>query len=305
MSGTSSAAIIEGLYPFSETNWKCAKDRLYAFCRSLEGTAVMRRIGCVSAVALLLLQILWSSPAPAQSVNDVLAAVSRNVKEFQDLLPDFVCNERIASTKFDSGKVVKETVVESIFTGVQQFNVENRFRAAFTESREVLSVNGKPARKGAPFPKLPYRFTGGYSSLLITTFASDNLQHHNYTLVDKYKSGSSTALLLQFATKEGQQSLRLLFQGTRLFAKDIGAAWVDASSFQVLRLQRKSLNLPSGFTQSIATADYGPVTVDDRQFWMPIKIRAEITETNPRATVSYVAEYRDCRRFTTDIKILP
>jgi len=264
----------------------------------------MRRPGSASVV-LVVLQILMSSPAPAQSVNDVVTAVSRNVKEFQDFLPDFVCNERITSTAFDSGKVIKETVVESIFAGVQQFNVENRFRTAFTESREVVTVDGKPARKGAPFPKLPYRFSGGFSSLLVTTFAPDNLQHHNYSVADINKSESSSAVLVQFATKDGQQHLRVLFQGTRLFAKDVGAAWIDQTSFHVLRLQRQSLNLPPGFTRSIATADYGPMTIGERQFWMPIRIRAEVTERNPGATVSYVAEYSACRKFTTDINILP
>jgi hypothetical protein len=34
-----------------------------------------------------------SPPAPAQSVNDVVTAVSKNVKEFQNFLPDFVCTK--------------------------------------------------------------------------------------------------------------------------------------------------------------------------------------------------------------------
>ena len=264
----------------------------------------MERIRSASFLVFLLLELLSTSPAPAQSLNEVLSAVSRNVKEFQDLLPDFVCNERVTSTEFDSGRVLKERVVESIFTGVQQVNIENRFRAAFTESREVLTIDGKPA-KGAAFPKVPYRFTGGFSSLVITTFAADNLQHHNYSIADSYKSGSSSALLVQFATKEGQQHLRVLFQGTRLFAKDVGAAWIDQTSFEVLRLQRQSLNLPPDFTRSVVTADYGLVTIGERQFRMPVRIRAEVTERNPRATVSYVAEYGECRKFTADIKLIP
>jgi hypothetical protein len=263
------------------------------------------RIRSIFGAAAVGLQLLQGAATNAQLLNDVLSAVSNNVNEFQSLLPDFVCNERVTSTEFDSRRMIKETVVESIFTGVQQTNVENRFRVAFTESREVLTVNGKPARKGAPFPKLPYRFTGGFSSLLITTFAPENLQYHNYNIADSYKSGDSSALLIQFATREGQQRLRVLFQGTRLFSKDVGAAWIDQTTFKVLRLQRQALNLPSGFTRSMATADYGPVTIGEKQFWMPKRIRAEVDERNSRATLSYVAEYTDCRRFTTDIKLLP
>lgn len=221
------------------------------------------------------------------------------------MLPDFVCNERVTSTEFESGRMRKQRVVDSIFTGVQRSSQDNRVRFAFAESREVVAIDGKPARKGTPFPKLPYQFAGGFSSLLITTFATDNLQYHDYTIADRYKSEGTDALLVRFATKEGQQTLRSVFQGAQLVAKDVGAAWIDSKSFHVLRLLRQSLNLPPGFTRSTATADYSPVTIDEKQFWMPTKIRAEVTERNSEATVSYVAEYSDCRRFTADIKLLP
>ncbi len=235
----------------------------------------------------------------------MLSVVSRNVKEFQDTLPDFVCNERITSTESADGRVLKQRVVESVFTGVQRSNVENRYRFAFTESREVLAIDGKTVRTGTAFPKLPYRFAGGFSSLLITTFAPENLRHHNYSIGDTYKSGTGTSVLVQFATKEDQQALRTMFQGTRVFAKDVGAAWIDLESLRVLRLQRQALNLPSNFSRSMTSADYGPVTIGEKQFWMPTRIRAEVVEGNSRTTVTYMAEYSDCRKFTADIKLLP
>jgi hypothetical protein len=262
----------------------------------------MRRFSIVVVVAFL--QLMLSPPSPAQSLNELLDAVSRNVNQFQDMLPDFVCHEKVTSTQFDSGKVIQQKVVESTFTGIQGSTEENRVHFAFAEYREVLTINGKPVRKGTVFPKLPYRFAGGFSSLLITTFAPDNLLLHDYTLADSYKSESNTAVLVRFATKADQQKLRGVFQGTQLIAKDIGAAWIDQKSFQVLRLQRQSLNLPPALTRSIATADYGPMTIGETQFWMPKMIRAEVNERNSRLTVSYIAEYTDCQKFTTDIKIL-
>ena len=138
----------------------------------------MYRIRAVRVVLSTFLALILSLPASAQSLDEVLAVVSSHVNEFEDLLPDFVCNERITSTEFESGKVLKEKVVDSVFTGVQRSSELNRVRFAFTESREILAINGKPVPKGTPFPKLPYRFTGGFSSLLITTFAPENLQHH-------------------------------------------------------------------------------------------------------------------------------
>jgi hypothetical protein len=258
-----------------------------------------------SVIALVFLLLMLSPPATAQSLNELLGAVSRNVKLFQDQLPDFVCNEKVTSTEFDSGKIIQKKVVESTFTGIQRSTEENRVFFAFAESREVVAIDGKPVRKATVFPKLPYRFAGGFSSLLATTFAPENLPIHNYTVSDNYRSGDTSAVLVRFATKEDQQKLRGIFQGTQLVAKDVGAAWIDQKSFRVLRLQRQSLNLPPGLVRSIVTVDYGSVSIDDSEFWMPKLIRAEVDKRNSRVTASYVAEYTDCKKFTTDIKFLP
>jgi hypothetical protein len=257
------------------------------------------------AMALALMMALPTTAVHAQSLVEVLDAVSRNVKEFQDLVPDFVCTEKVTSTEFDSGNVIKEKVVESVFTGFQRSSEENRVRFAFTESREVMAIDDKPVRKGTPFPKLPYRFAGAYTSLLTTTFAPESLPIHDYSIADTYKSGSSSALLVRFVTKENQQQLRGIFQGAQLVEKDIGSAWIDQKSFRVLRLQQRSLNLPPDITRSIATVDYGPVKIGESEFWIPTKIQADVTERNPRITFSYLAEYSDCRKFMADVKLSP
>jgi hypothetical protein len=257
-----------------------------------------------ACLTLLVFLELLSGNAVAQSLGELLDRVSTNVKEFQEQLPDFVCTEKVTSTEFEAGKLIKQKIVESTFTGVQRSTAENRVNFAFTESREVVAVDGKPVRNGAPFPKLPYRYAGGYSSLLVTTFAPDNLDSHNYSMGDTYKSGNSSALLVRFTTKEDQQKLRGIFQGTQLIAKDVGAAWIDQKTFRVLRLQRQSLNLPPALSRSIATVDYGPVTIGGTEFWMPTRVRADVNERNSRVSVSYVAEYSDCRKFMADIKLL-
>lgn len=257
------------------------------------------------AMALILMLAPPTTAVHAQALAEVLDAVSRNVKEFQELVPDFVCTEKVTSTEFDSGNVVKEKAVESVFTGFQRSSEQNRVRFAFTESREVMAIDGKPVRKGTPFPKLPYRFAGAYTSLLTTTFAPESLPIHDYSIGDTYKSASSSALLVRFVTKENQQQLRGIFQGTQLVEKDIGSAWIDQKSFRVLRLQRRSLNLPPGITRSIATVDYGPVKIGESEFWIPTKIQAEVTEQNPRITFTYLADYNECRKFMADVKLSP
>ncbi len=245
--------------------------------------------------------------AHPQSRDDVIARVSTNVQEFQDLLPDFVCEEKVTSTKMESGRITKQRIVESIFTGVQKPSTKGNVRLSYTESREVTSVDGKAVRHGARFPKLPFVNSGGFSSIMVMTFASKNLPYHNYELTGSERIRDLNTLVVRFVTKEGQQELGTYFQGRRFNAKDVGTAWIDADSMQIARLELRFLNLPPTFASYSTAVDYGPSIIGERQFWLPTTVRADLGERNSKQTASYVAEYSHCRKFvaSVEIKVVP
>jgi hypothetical protein len=99
-----------------------------------------------SAVLSLVLQ--GASGTNPLELADALTAVSRNVKESQDLLPDFLCNEKVTSTRFRSGKQQSQKVVE---IDLQHPAVREK-AARFSLSME------NPARKGAKMPGCPSIF---------------------------------------------------------------------------------------------------------------------------------------------------
>jgi len=251
-----------------------------------------------SIAALFCCLIFLAPDLCAQSLSEVLGAVSRNVREFQELLPDFVCTEKITSTKLDSGKIKEQRVVESIFTGIQRPSRVDNIRLSFTETREVTSIDGKPARPGAGMPKLPLSSTGGFSSLLIMTFSPDHLQFHDYEM----ESETDERLVIRFATKEDQQKLGTVFEGKVLLARDAGEAWVAPESMQIARLERRFFNIPTGYSSSVTTVEYGPVTIGERQFWMPRTVQAEVAEHDPKKTAVYTAEYTNCRKFGASVQ---
>jgi hypothetical protein len=257
-----------------------------------------------AALAFLLVQNAPSPPSPAR-LDSVIQSVSRNVREFQELLPDFVCKETITSATYKSGKVRKMTTVESIFTAVQKPdpNSPGRGRAAFTESRDVTSVDGKPVRHGTRMPRLPVQFAGAFGSLLTMTFSPENLQFHRYDLDARQPEAGK--VLVRFATREDQQKLRTFFEGEMLIDKDSGRALIDASAMQVIHLEREFLMLPRRLTHLTIAADYAPVSIDGREFWLPRIIRSDGTERDPQNTQSYNAAYTDCKKFVADIRIVP
>ena len=85
--------------------------------------------------------------------------------------------------------------------------------------------------------------------------------------------------------------------------QDAGKAWIDSASMQVVRLERHFLNIPAGFSSYSNTIDYGPITIGERQFWMPKTVRAEVAEKDVNKTGTYLAEYSNCRKFTANVEL--
>jgi len=242
-----------------------------------------------SAVLSLVLQGVPGTNPP--ELADALTAVSRNVKESQDLLPDFLCNEKVTSTRFRSGKQQSQKVVESIFS-IQQSR----------ESREILSVDGKPARKGAKMPGLPVNISGSFNFMINTTFSPPSLPWYEFAFGQKQDAGR---LVVQFETKKDQKEMIWNINGDARAAHDTGQAWVDTSSMQVARIERNLLNLGRYATVWKITIDKVPFTIGERQFWLPKTFLTEITERDPKDTGTFLAEYSNCKKFSTEITIRP
>jgi hypothetical protein len=252
-------------------------------------------------ISALLLQ--QPGVAPKQSVDEIVAAVSRNVREFQELLPDFVCDERITSTVFESGIVRTMKTVESVFSAVQKPSpLPRNGQLTFTETREIIAIDGKAVRKGADMPKLPFAIFGGFSALISMTFSPENLEYHTYKLNRALDEGR---LVVNFATKRDQQKLRTFLNGESQVARDTGTAWIDPASYQVVRLERNFLALPRDLRRLKNTVQYGPTAIGDREFWLPLIMRSDATDRDSRKTKVFLADYTNCKKFVAEIKLVP
>jgi hypothetical protein len=253
----------------------------------------------------LISSLLLQQPglAPKQSIDQIIAAVSRNVKEFQELLPDFVCDERITSAAFESGTIRTMKTVESVFTAVQKPGPGPRNgKLTFTETREIIAIDGKAVRKGADMPKLPFAMFGGFSALISITFSPENLEFHTYKLNRALDEGR---LVIEFATKKDQQKLRTFLNGESQVARDSGMAWIDPASYQVVRLERNFLTLPRDVRRLKNTVEYGPTAIGEREFWLPLIMRSDAADRDTRKTNVFLADYTNCKKFMADIKIVP
>jgi hypothetical protein len=232
-------------------------------------------------------------------VDQVLDRVQANVAEFEASLPDFICSERISSRKVVDGMVRRETVTDSDFVGLQRKSGPH----LFTETRKIVRINGKPVANGEDLIG-SFLFGGGFSSILIITFAPKNIPYHNYRVAGTELLEGRTALLIEFTTKDDQTELRFDFNGKALIQRDTGKAWIDPESMQVLRLERRFLNVQPKSAETItAVVDYTRVAIGEKSFWMPKSVWAEDSHKR-KVTGQYLAEYSNYRKFdvSADIK---
>jgi len=251
----------------------------------------MEQLGTAALLFLVFIQAAVSPPP--KPLSEVVKAVSGTAREYRDRLPDFLCNETITSSTFNSGKLREQKIVESIFTPSQKVGAQ----------REIVAIDGKPAGKNARMPGLPIRWDATFGWLLEATFASSVLQYHDYVL--EQNSSPAGMLILEFKTRANQKGLEWPIYGDTRVAMDAGTAWIETSSMQVVRIERNFLNLPSSATRLAATTDFGPVNIGGKQYWVPKALRTESAERDPRKTALFVAEYSGCKKFGADVNVLP
>src|SRR5262249_29266591 len=149
----------------------------------------------------------------------------------------------------------RKRIIESSFAGRQ----ESDGRFTFTESREVLKIDGKAVPNGTDLPELPAFFGGGFSSVLQMTFGLREIQYQSYRVpygtADSDGAGSNL-FLVEFETKPNQTGLRTLLNSQNYVNRDIGKALVDRESMQVVRLRREFRNIPKDWASYIVDIQY-------------------------------------------------
>ena len=245
----------------------------------------------MALVSLLFLQTTATSPS--QKVDEVVAAVSKNVDTFWNQLPDFICNEKITSTSFESGLIREQKIVESIFTSSRKSGPQ----------RQITTIDGKPAKKNAKMPDLPVNWNVNFGFAVQSTFTPSILKYHNYSFGPK--AAEDGKLNISFETKKEQQGIKWNLAGKNLIARDAGTAWIDTATSQLTQIERNFFNLPNSLSRMSASSEYGPVTIGPNTFWLPKYVRMESVERDLRKSGVYLAEYRNCRKFGAEVTLVP
>lgn len=255
------------------------------------------------SLAVGLLQFALCCSGVSQHVpklEQILPRVQEHVSVFEHSLPDFICDETIISRELMRGRVHQQTVIASAFRGMQH-KEEGR---AFTESRKIQTIDGKPAPPDQPL-KGPFFFGGGFSSVLDEIFSPENAQYFNFKMEGKQKLKGKAAWVISLETKKGQKEIlyREIF-GSKTAIKGNGKAWIDPETLNAMRIEFEYQN-PLFEGDLEVSVDYAPAEINGQTFWMPKTVTAE--QTVPSRTVpiagQYIASYSNYHQFNVSHKI--
>lgn len=249
--------------------------------------------------------------AAGPATVDIVSRVQRNVAAFQELLPDFICDERVTKQDMEQGKVTREDRFISSFRVTRRKSPARSTSPMFIETREVISatVKGKPATVRDYV--LPIGVTGGFSDDLFYFFDKEKEKCFDFELAGIDKIRGRTALLLSIRVRDNV--IRIGGRCSSLSPGRTSKAWVDSESMQIMRLQL----FPTRYLQFAGplsrwngeylihqSIDYAEVLINGAPYWLPAAKRAEFVKLKGQRSFLYVVEYSNFHKFDVSAKVL-
>jgi hypothetical protein len=242
---------------------------------------------------------LQNPSAQALDWSHWIELVRKKALDYSDTIPDFVCAQttRRYSSTSDIGTWQSEDVWEAELTFNQR-----------AERYSHIRVNGKASRK--PLESLGGALSfGEFGSLLRTLFLPE-------TQAEFWKEGEerfqeTPAIVTGFKVSQEHSRWALSFKSSHsLNVAYLGKIWIDASNHQVLRISQQTQSLPARFpiAYSEATTVYGYVAVaglEGKQFLLPQSANLILHERERRVRSLNVIEFRNYRKFTADVRLVP
>ena len=250
---------------------------------------------------------LSAQPNKVPTLDELLQRLETNLNEYDAQVPSFFCDEHAVS-QVTPGMPRQNTVTDSVFRLQRGFGPDHR--PVLNESREVKSVNGKPANvQDLSGPStLSGLFEGGMAVVSINQRSC-----MNYRLEKRNRKDQSAPYVVRFASViTPQNSANCLLQ-----EDGKGRALIDPASMQITRLELTTPHhtiIPGSVWASpmkgewVLAVDYAPVALDGRNFWMPETITSQSTSgrgTFHQIVWTFHATYRNFHKLEVTSHVVP
>ena len=242
---------------------------------------------------------LQNPPPQTPEWSHWIELVRKKALEYSDSLPDFICAQ--TTRRYSSTSDIGTWQPDDVWEAELSFNQR-------VERYSNVRLNGKASRK--PLESLGGALSiGEFGSLLRTLFLPE-------TQAEFWKEGEerfqeTPSIVAGFKISKERSRWALSFKNSHsLNVAYHGKIWIDASNYQVLRISQQARDLPAKFpiAYSEATTVYGYVSVaglEGKSFLLPQSAHLVLHEREGRVRSLNVIEFRNYRKFTADVRLVP
>lgn len=221
---------------------------------------------------------------------DFLDAVRRRIDATMQTLPNFVCRRR--TERF-----------ERLFQGWEERDrlQEDLLFANGEESYQPVEGNKASGSLGGAYS------IGQYAAALQNVFLPQS--RTSFRLEGAEEIGGRQTVRVAFRIPQETSSLQLIHQGNPLRVGYRGLCWIDINSYQVVKLTKKTVDLPEDFPikTSEMTVAYDRVRIGENQHWLPVRAQFHMSVgilQSARVHTRNVTRFTDYRQFEADVKLL-
>jgi hypothetical protein len=292
----------------------------------MHGVRNPRRRRPVVAVLLGVLAVLI--PAAGQqappTLDAMLQGLESNLLHYHTAVPAFFCDERVVSERLaaafaaepnsrmqrgqaqaPTGDAPQRTVTDSIFRLRRE--IDRNGKPVLTESREVRTIDGVPAKGGDIGGPDVVRgaFSGGIGLVSLSQKACMKYK------LQPFKPGKKAPYVIQFDSVPAQDRPA----GCLLEEDGSGRVFIDRATMQTQRIELTVPHHPLGAAivgqvrllgvWNLAV-DYAPVALGTQIVWMPTKVTSTTVSEGPAGPRwSYTARYSNFHKLEVTTRMIP
>lgn len=214
--------------------------------------------------------------------------------EFNDKLPDFICDEVVqryeSKTRKPEWKLKDRVQVELTYSGGK-------------EDYRNVRVNGKRLKKGSPEDSGTWS-TGEFGTLLVDIMSSSTDARFKPRGQESMAAGLK-AQVFDFSVVQPNSHWTIRY-GHAVKPAYTGSLWIDPETARVLRIEMSSRQLPVNydFDKVEMTVDYGWVVISGQRYLLPISSESLACQTHSFICSRNSVEFRNYRKFAVESQVL-
>jgi len=223
-----------------------------------------------------------------------LEATRAKAMAYTDDLPNFICTQITSRS---------ERVTPGGWRQADNFVADLTYFEK-KENYKIISVANRPTTTSLESLKGSWS-TGEFGSSLRMLF--DPKSNASFRLEGADQSNGRETVRISYQVPRETSSSTISYNNERTIVTAYrGRCWIDPESFNVVRLEEKSINIPEGFpiTRAEKTIDYDLQEIAGRKYWLPVRAEMLLVEGAVNFQAKNLIEFKRYRKFEAEVKIV-